>query len=234
MKIHREGHTILLVSLLLLTGINLIVNRLTDGTPLLIGVGSAAVWLFVLFFFRNPKRMIPGTDDNLVYAPADGRVVVIEETEEGEFFKDRRLQVSIFMSPLNVHVNLVPLTGKVTYFRYHPGRFLIAWQPKSSHENEKTTIVINNGHCEVLLRQIAGAMARRIKTYIAPGDFVQQGEELGFIKFGSRVDLFLPPDSEVKVAIGDEVKGNRTVIAKLPDTIENQPNLQGSLSNRNE
>ena len=149
-------------------------------------------------------------------APADGTIVVIEETEESEYFKERRRQVSIFMSPLNVHVNRNPVTGIVSYFRYYPGKYLVAWHPKSSTENERTTVVIRlaNG-VEVLLRQIAGAVARRIVWYVKEGQSVDQGNELGFIKFGSRVDVFLPLDAEVKVKIGDKTKGGVTVLADL-------------------
>lgn len=176
---------------------------------------SVILFLLVLQFFRNPTRTIPHTDDTLVYAPADGQVVVIEEAEETEYFNGKRLQVSIFMSPLNVHVNRNPLGGEVRYIKHHPGKYLVAWHPKSSTENERTTVVIKNGESEVLLRQIAGAVAKRIRNYLNVGQQVTQGSEMGFIKFGSRVDLFLPLDAAVQVNIGDKVKGNKTVIAKI-------------------
>ena len=149
-------------------------------------------------------------------APADGKVVVIEEAEEKEYFHERRLQISIFMSPINVHVNRSPVAGVVKYFKYHAGKYLVAWHPKSSSDNERTTVVVEipDGP-EVLFRQIAGAMARRIKWYINEGDRVQQGAEFGFIKFGSRVDVFLPLGAEVKVSVGDKTKGGRTVLAEL-------------------
>lgn len=170
---------------------------------------------FVAYFFRNPNRDVLLTSETVVLAPADGRVVVIEETDEREYFKDRRLQVSIFMSPTNVHVNRSPITGVVNYFRYHRGKYLVAWHPKSSEQNERTTVVIGNSHAEILLRQIAGAMAKRIVSYMDEGDPVEQGVDIGFIKFGSRVDLFLPVGTPLEVEIGDKVKGNVDVIARL-------------------
>ena len=170
---------------------------------------------FVAYFFRNPNRDVLLTSETVVLAPADGRVVVIEETDETEYFKDRRLQVSIFMSPTNVHVNRSPITGVVNYFRYHQGKYLVAWHPKSSEQNERTTVVIGNSHAEILLRQIAGAMAKRIVSYADEGASVEQGVDIGFIKFGSRVDLFLPVGTKLEVEIGDKVKGNVDVIARL-------------------
>jgi phosphatidylserine decarboxylase len=165
--------------------------------------------------FRNPSRQIPRSGDDLIYAPADGKVVVIEETMENEYLKRNAIQVSIFMSPVNVHVNRIPVGGKVTYFKYHPGKYLVAWHPKSSTENERTTMGLYAGGQTLLIRQIAGALARRIKWYVKEGQEVQQGEEFGFIKFGSRVDIFLPIGSEIKVKIGDTVRGNLDVIATL-------------------
>jgi len=150
-----------------------------------------------------------------VYAPADGKVVVIEETAENEYFKDKRLQVSVFMSPLNVHVNRNGIGGLVKYFRYHPGKYLVAWHPKSSTENERTTVVIDNGKYEILFRQIAGALAKRIINYLKEGQRITQGSEMGFIRFGSRVDIFLPLNAHIMVNIGDKVFGNQTVIAQL-------------------
>ena len=176
---------------------------------------SLVFFLVILQFFRNPRRLVPVEDDSLVYAPADGKVVVIEEASEPEYFKDKRLQVSIFMSPVNVHVNRNPVGGKVTYNAYHPGKYLVAWHPKSSTENERTTVVIDNGRTEILLRQIAGALAKRIKNYLEVGQTVRQGEDFGFIKFGSRVDVFLPLGTKVEVELNQKVKGNKTVIARL-------------------
>jgi phosphatidylserine decarboxylase len=167
-------------------------------------------------FFRNPPRPIAEKNNNLVYAPADGKVVVIEEVRETEYFHDKRIQVSIFMSPNNVHVNRNPVSGTVDYYRYHSGKYLVAWHPKSSTENERTTVVYHTGTHQVLLRQIAGAMARRIRCYINEGDQVEQGVDMGFIKFGSRVDLFLPLNAEILVQPGQKVKGNVDVIARLP------------------
>lgn len=176
---------------------------------------SAVIFLAVLQFFRSPK-ISAELNKKYILAPADGRVVVIEEVSDSEYFKDTRRQVSIFMSPVNVHVNRNPVSGVVKYFKYHAGKYLVAWHPKSSIDNERTTFVIelDNG-MEVLYRQIAGAMARRIRWYIKEGDKVVQGEEFGFIKFGSRVDLLLPLSAKIKVNIGDKTKGGATVIAEL-------------------
>jgi len=160
-----------------------------------------------------PKR-VNGAQPNELVAPCDGKVVVIEEVEEPEYFKDKRIQVSIFMSPINVHANWTPVGGEVTYVKYHPGKFLVAWHPKSSTDNERTTVVVkaNNGK-EVLFRQIAGAVARRICYYVKPGQALSQGEEFGFIKFGSRVDLYFPIGTDIRCKIGDVTTGNETVIA---------------------
>src|SRR5690606_29964036 len=169
----------------------------------------------ILQLFRSPVRKIT-VDEKTVLCPADGKVVVIEETEETEYFKERRIQVSIFMSPVNVHVNRNPISGIVSYFKYHPGKYLVAWHPKSSTDNERTTVVVKTSSgVEVLFRQIAGAMARRIVWYIKEGDAVTQGDEFGFIKFGSRVDLFLPLGTDINVQLGQKVVGGKTVIAKV-------------------
>ena len=176
---------------------------------------SLVFYLIVLQFFRNPGREILTTDNGIVYAPADGRVCVIEEVFEPEYFNEKRLQVSIFMSPFNVHVNRNPVSGVVNYFKYHPGKYLVAWHPKSSTENERTTVVYDFGEGEILMRQIAGALAKRIKWYINEGDSVEQGRDMGFIKFSSRVDLFLPLDAKIEVAMNQQVKGNKTVVARL-------------------
>ncbi|MBK8673641.1 MAG: phosphatidylserine decarboxylase family protein [Bacteroidetes bacterium] len=168
---------------------------------------------FVLYFFRNPKRNII-TDDNKIIAPADGKVVVIEEVDVDEYFSEKKIQVSIFMSPSNVHVNRTPIGGEVKYTAYHPGKYLVAWHPKSSTENERTTIVIDNGTVEVMMRQIAGKVARRIVYNLEEGDDVKQGLDFGFIKFGSRVDLFLPLDTKINVKLGQKVKGGITVVGE--------------------
>lgn len=218
MTIHKEGRVLLAVLFIILLTLNWTVayywpaERGIQG--LVIG-GSIVLFLLILQFFRNPVFVVQ-KDSNVVIAPADGKVVVIEETEETEYFKGRRKQISIFMSPVNVHVNRMPVSGSIRFFKYHPGKYLVAWHPKSSTENERTTVVIKmaNG-VEVLLRQIAGAMARRIKCYVKEGNELEQGEEFGFIKFGSRVDVFLPLTATVTVKIGDKTTAGKTIIAKL-------------------
>lgn len=203
---------------LLFVGLSLIVGLVAWKAPAQLPIVAIAAGLFfltILQFFRNPRRMVPEEADHLVYAPADGKVVVIEEAYEQEYFRAKRLQVSIFMSPVNVHVNRNPVSGLVKYNKYHPGKYLVAWHPKSSTENERTTVVIDTGETEILLRQIAGALAKRIKNYLEEGQQVVQGEDFGFIKFGSRVDLFLPLGTQLRVEIGQKVKGNKTVIAEL-------------------
>ena len=205
----------LIVLMLILTAINFLVFQFWPAGQPTLSILSLVVFLLVLQFFRNPNREIHVADDNIVYAPADGKVVVIEHTHEGEYFDDKRLQVSIFMSPTNVHVNRNPISGTINYFRYHPGKYLVAWHPKSSSENERTTVVIDNGSAEVLLRQVAGAVAKRIVAYVKEGDEVLQGTDFGFIKFGSRVDLFLPIGAKIEVEMGQKVRGNKTVIARL-------------------
>lgn len=219
MRFHREGNTIILVTSLILLAINLLAyfylftgNTIATTTILII---SLILFVLVAQFFRVPTRTHTINERQIV-APADGTVVVIEETVEDEYFKARRRQISIFMSPLNVHVNRNPITGIVRYFRYYPGKYLVAWHPKSSTENERTTVVIEakNG-IEILFRQIAGAMARRIVWYIREGETVEQTNEMGFIKFGSRVDVFVPLDADIKVKLGDKTQGGVTVLAEL-------------------
>jgi len=215
LRIHREGKTILTTFALILIIINSVILYFAPVALAFSSVVSIILFLLVLQFFRNPVRQIHTADDNIVYAPADGKVVVIEETHEGEYFKDKRLQVSIFMSPVNVHVNRNPISGIVSYFKYHPGKYLVAWHPKSSTENERTTTVINNGETEILMRQIAGAVAKRIVNYLSVGEEVEQGKDMGFIKFGSRVDLFLPLGTKLDVSLNEKVKGNKTIIARI-------------------
>ena len=182
----------------------------------LVYILSFALFVIILQFFRSPAITID-QDETQVLCPADGKVVVIEEADETEYFKDRRIQLSVFMSPINVHINRNPISGIVKYFKYHPGKYLVAWHPKSSTENERTTVVTENSNgVSVLFRQIAGALARRIVWYVKEGDAVEQGEEFGFIKFGSRVDLFLPLGTKINVEIGQVVKGGKTVLAELP------------------
>jgi phosphatidylserine decarboxylase len=219
MTIHREGYpTILLVGSILLV-LNFFTWKYLPEASSWIGylfsLLSAGFFIFILSFFRIPSR-IKTLDDSLLIAPADGKVVVIEEVRDEEYFNgEKRLQVSIFMSPLNVHVNLNPLNGEVVYSRYHPGKFLVAWHPKSSTENERHSVVIKKGENQILIKQIAGALARRIVNYLNVGDRVSQGKELGFIKFGSRVDILLPPGTQVLVDLNQNVKGGVTPIARI-------------------
>ena len=218
MTLHREGNKILLG---LFTVLSLLNVWLYFGTTswnwinAVLLVISLIIFLIFAQFFRVPKRVVTAKDGEII-CPADGKVVVIEEVEEGEYLKDKRIQVSIFMSPLNVHVQWAPLKGIVKYAKYHAGLFLVAWHPKSSTENERTTLVIQQGQHEILFRQIAGAVARRIRFYIKEGQSVEQGEEVGFIKFGSRVDVFLPLGSEICVNMDQKVSGRTTVLARLP------------------
>lgn len=179
-------------------------------------IGLSIVFLIIILqFFRNPS-IKPTLGENLVVSPADGKVVVIEEVSETEYFNEKRLQISVFMSPFNVHVNRNPVAGIVKYFKYHPGKYLVAWHPKSSTENERTTTVIENGNkVQILFRQIAGALAKRIVWYVKEGQPVQQAGEMGFIKFGSRVDIFVPLNANVKVALNQKVKGGQTILAEL-------------------
>lgn len=218
MTIHREGRKLLFWLLLIFTGLNYALYHYFPGEDTMLNLvllASIILYLVILQFFRNPIIKLPN-QEGLVFAPADGKVVVIEETEETEYLQERRKQISIFMSPVNVHVNRSPVAGIVEYFKYHPGKYLVAWHPKSSFENERTTMVIKqkNG-TKILVRQIAGALARRIKWYVEEGTPLVQGGEFGFIKFGSRVDVFLPLDAEVLVNIDEKTKGGRTPIAKL-------------------
>jgi phosphatidylserine decarboxylase len=218
MKFHKEGYASLFLVLLFSAIITFIAHYFFPTAALAHWFAyllSGFLIIVILQFFRNPTREYT-TGDNQIIAPADGKVVVIEETEEREYFKDKRLQVSIFMSPLNVHINRYPIGGVVSFFKYHPGKFLAAWEPKSSTDNERTTIVVkhNNGK-ELLFRQIAGALARRIVWYCKEGDAAQQCGEMGFIKFGSRVDLFLPLGTKLDVKIGDVVTGGKTVLADI-------------------
>lgn len=216
MTVHKEGYKTIAVSTILFGTINLFVFYFFSYTwPILswcIFAVTLGILLFIISFFRIPKRKLT-TDENAIIAPADGKIVVIEETKADEYFTDKRIQVSIFMSPLNVHVNRNPVSGEITYSRYHKGKYLVAWHPKSSAENERHSVVYRKNGKEILVKQIAGAMAKRIVNYLKPGQQVKQGEEMGFIKFGSRVDLLLPPDAKVLVKIGDKPKGGVTVIA---------------------
>ena len=218
MKIHKEGTGIIFSFFIILLMMNLLVFTFTYKfiwVTILLGVASFIFWCFILWFFRSPNRsLIPV--ENVVYAPADGKVVVIENTQENEYFKDTRKQVSIFMSPLNVHVNRYPVSGQIMYYKYHQGEYLVAWHPKSSTHNERTTVVVKTSNgIELLIRQIAGAVARRVVCYAKEQQKVIQGDELGFIKFGSRVDVFLPTDAKINVSLDQKVIGNRTILAHL-------------------
>ncbi|MEI6489030.1 MAG: phosphatidylserine decarboxylase family protein [Bacteroidota bacterium] len=216
MTIHREGYPSIIITILFLALLNFTTHFFFAQYPIVLWLGyvlSAFLLIIILQFFRSPKRTVVINANNII-APADGKVVVIEQVMENEYFKDKRLQISIFMSPLNVHINRFPISGIVKYVKYHPGLYLVAWHPKSSTENERTTLVVKhaNGQ-EVLFRQIAGAMARRIVYYPMEEEKALQGNEFGFIKFGSRVDLFLPPAVKVKVNLQEKVRGAETVIA---------------------
>ena len=213
--IHKEGYFTLIISAIVLFVANGLTYTFVPPIILFSTFVFLALWLFLVSFFRNPKRTIDQYADDIVYCPADGKIVVIENTNESEVLKDERIQVSIFMSPLNVHVNRNPISGRVTFFKYHPGAFDKAWNPKASTENERTTVLIENPKGKVLFRQIAGALARRIMWYVSQGDEVKQGEDMGFIKLGSRVDVFLPKDAKVEVEMGQMVSGNKTVLARL-------------------
>ena len=217
MTLHKEGTTTIALSILFIFLLNALVQFFLPGyvwLRWLVYLLSAGLFYIVLQFFRNPI-FEPLTGENLVICPADGKVVVIEETEEGEYFKDKRLQISVFMSPFNVHVNRNPIGGLVKFFKYHPGKYLVAWDPKSSTDNERHSVVIRHPKADILVKQIAGALAKRIVNYLKPGDKIKQGEELGFIKFGSRVDVLLPPGTTVNVQLGEKVKGGVTVLARL-------------------
>ena len=216
--IHKEGRTLLFVLLLVIVAIIFAFDYFLPGMNVLRNIVTAIALVFfllVLQFFRNPSRDTVKNANHII-APADGKVVVIEEAEEPEYFKGKRMQISIFMSPFNVHVNRMPAAGKISFFKYHPGKYLVAWHPKSSTENERTTVVVKTqSGTEVLFRQIAGALARRIKWYVKEGDVLDQGHEFGFIKFGSRVDIYLPLNAKVKVKIDEVTTGGETVIAEL-------------------
>ncbi len=213
---HKEGYFIIVTTFLICAAIALgaeyfIGHKLVKLT---LQIGSLVALVLVLQFFRNPSRNTVLNDNHLL-APVDGKVVIIEEVYEKEYFKDQRLQVSIFMSPINVHVTRYPMSGKVNFSKYHPGKYLVAWHPKSSELNERTTIVVENEQFgEILYRQIAGAVARRIVNYAKVGDIAVQGEDAGFIKFGSRVDLFLPVGTPVNLVLNQVVRGGETIIAE--------------------
>ena len=212
---HKEGHKIILLTFITVVIITLLLDYFSITHKTYIQIFLIIQLIIVLQFFRNPKRITNFGDKNIV-SPVDGKVVVIEEVFEPEYFKEKRIQVSIFMSPINVHVTRYPIGGQVTYSKYHPGKYLVAWHPKSSTENERTSIVVKNENCgEILYRQIAGALAKRIVNYAKESSYVNQGDDAGFIKFGSRVDLFLPLDTKINVTLNQKVKGAEDIIAKV-------------------
>ena len=214
---HKEGFKIIAITFLLVALFAVVVDKFVSLQWLqyLLFFTLFVLLFLILQFFRNPKRTTL-LNDNTVVSPVDGKVVVIEEVFEPEFFKEKRLQVSVFMSPINVHVTRYPIGGQVAYSKYHPGKYLVAWHPKASTENERTTVVVDNPtYGKVLYRQIAGALAKRIVNYAKQGDAATQGEDSGFIKFGSRVDLFLPLDTKIKVNLNQKVKGGESIIAEM-------------------
>ena len=219
MTFHKEGYTSMALCILFIFVLNAFIQFYFPTAffvKWLVYIFSFALFVTILQFFRSPAITI-AKDETQVLCPADGKVVVIEEADETEYLKDRRLQISVFMSPINVHINRNPISGVIKYFKYHPGKYLVAWHPKSSTENERTTVVTESSTgVPVLFRQIAGALARRIVWYVKEGDVVEQGDEFGFIKFGSRVDIFLPLGTKINVELGEVVKGGKTVLAELP------------------
>ena len=215
MKIHKEGRTSLIIATILVLAAVTVVQLITNGfhwSHIIFYAALFVTWSIILYFFRYPSRIINGNDEQIL-SPADGKIVVVKEVMLNEYFGEKRLQVSVFMSPLNVHINYFPFSGIVKYFKYYPGKYLFAWAPKSSDINERTSIVIEHSDGKnALVRQIAGALARRIVWYCEEGNDAKQGDQLGFIKFGSRVDLFLPLTTNVLVKEGDKVVGGQTVI----------------------
>ncbi|GGX20401.1 phosphatidylserine decarboxylase family protein [Aquimarina muelleri] len=213
---HKEGYKIISIALIIFIGVNVaayVAIQIREWQFAILAITSAFL-ILVLQFFRNPKRNTKINEVTIV-APVDGKVVVIEEVYEKEYFKDNRLQVSIFMSPINVHVTRHPISGEVAFSKYHPGKYLVAWHPKASEENERTTVVVKNNQIEILYRQIAGALAKRIVNYAKEGEKVTQGSDSGFIKFGSRVDVYLPIGTKVDVTLNQKVKGGESIIALL-------------------
>lgn len=218
MTVHKEGYKSIAIGTLIFGAINVLLFYFLSASfmwlCIIVFLLTLGLLLFLISFFRIPNRKLT-IHENCIIAPADGKVVVIEETMDMEYFKSKRLQVSIFMSPANVHVNRNPMSGEVVYNRYHKGKYLVAWHPKSSTDNERHSVVIKNNQAEILVKQIAGALAKRIVNYLQVGQKVNQGDEMGFIKFGSRVDLLLPVNVKVNVALNEIVRGGVTVIATL-------------------
>jgi phosphatidylserine decarboxylase len=218
MKIHKEGYRSIAVAVLVFGIINFLFFYFFSGrfpiTEWIIITTSIVLFLFIVSFFRSPKRNFTESHHQVI-CPADGKVVVIEEIVDTEYFNDKRLQVSIFMSPANVHINRIPMSGEVLYSQYHKGKYLVAWNPKSSTQNERHSVVIQNESAVILVKQIAGALAKRIVNYLKVGQSVKQGTEMGFIKFGSRVDVLLPIDTIIEVKLNQLVKGGVTVLATI-------------------
>ena len=214
MKLHKEGHATLTIEILAFSLFNFLAHYFFahEYVAYCTTVITAFLFIMTLNFFRIPKREFK-RNKGIVYAPCDGKVVVIEETEESEYYKDKRIQVSIFMSPLNVHNQVYPISGNVKYTKYHPGKFLVAWHPKASTDNERSTIVVENDKISILFRQIAGAVARRIITYAKENETVNVADEFGFIKFGSRVDLFFPIGTKINTKLNEKVTGGQSIIA---------------------
>jgi len=213
---HKEGHSLIILFFIVITTDVIMLEMLIDDQSylkLILQTFSLFLFVFILWFFRNPKRNILKNPE-IILSPADGKVVLIEEVDEVEFFNEKKIKVSIFLSPLDIHVNRYPVSGKVLYSKYHEGKYLVAWHPKSSDKNERSTIVIENKKFgKIMYRQIAGAVARRVVNYAKVDSIVEQGDDSGFIKFGSRVDIFLSKDCKLKVNVGDKVKGGITIIA---------------------
>ena len=213
---HKEGHSLIILFFIVITTDVIMLEMLLDDQSylkLILQTFSLILFVFILWFFRNPKRNILKNPE-IILSPADGKVVLIEEVDEVEFFNEKKIKVSIFLSPLDIHVNRYPVSGKVLYSKYHKGKYLVAWHPKSSDKNERSTIVIENKKFgKIMYRQIAGAVARRVVNYAKVDSIVEQGDDSGFIKFGSRVDVFLSKDCKLKVNVGDKVKGGITIIA---------------------
>ncbi|MDP4285457.1 MAG: phosphatidylserine decarboxylase family protein [Bacteroidota bacterium] len=230
MNIHKEGYRSIALGALIFGATNIIVFFFFSASmpvvTLIVFIVSFILLLFIISFFRSPKRNFTVAHHQVI-CPADGKVVVIEEITDTEFFKDKRLQVSIFMSPANVHINRIPMSGEVEYSQYHKGKYLVAWNPKSSTENERHSVVIKSDNVEILVKQIAGAVAKRIVNYLSVGQKVHQGNEMGFIKFGSRVDVLLPVGTELNVTLNQNVKGGVTVLATINTLVPaNEENIQ--------
>lgn len=218
MRIHKEGTSIILCSALISAGITVAAFLLLpEPTAWIVAIIVWGFTLFITSFFRSPNRVMR-TDAGAVFSPADGKIVALEEVDENEYFQGKRIVVSVFMSIWNVHVNWFPVAGRIDYFRHHHGLFLVAWHPKSSEDNERTTTVVDMGGEKIMFRQIAGLVARRIVSYARVGHRVEQNTQCGFIKFGSRVDIFLPLDADIRVKLGDKVVGTQTLIARLNQT----------------